>query len=179
MPLLQFLAYYQSIEYYFPIYSQADAQRRIRIILKDPSFRPDRDADVARILATVRSGARGFGDERSQLRATIQECVSADTLRSFLTSDPKRNEFFTSKAKGLTGVKIPINNPTADLRNEVADRLYAIRCKIVHTKIDNEHDDVKLLLPFSREAELLYFDIDLIQYVAQQVLIATSSPLKM
>jgi hypothetical protein len=38
--------------------------------------------------------------------------------------------------------------------------------------------DVELLLPFSKEAELLSFDIELIQYVAQKVLIATSSQLK-
>ena len=44
MPLLQFLAYYQSIEFYFPTYSQAEARRKVRNILKDPSFRANRDA---------------------------------------------------------------------------------------------------------------------------------------
>ncbi|MBF0647143.1 hypothetical protein, partial [Desulfuromonas acetoxidans] len=35
MPLLQFLAFYQVIEYYYPTYSQEEARRRIRSILKD------------------------------------------------------------------------------------------------------------------------------------------------
>lgn len=178
MPLLQFLAYYQSIEYYFPVYSQAEAQRKIRNVLKDPSFRVERDADIGRILTTIKGGNWGFGDERSQLRATIQECLDPDTLRMFFTSDKKRVEFFTSKNKGLTERKIPMNNPNADLRNDVADRIYEIRCKIVHTKVGGQEGDVELLLPFSKEVELLYFDIELIQYVAQQVLIATSTLLK-
>jgi hypothetical protein len=46
MPLLQFLAYYQTLEYYFPAYSQAEARRKIRNILKNPTFRPERDTDV-------------------------------------------------------------------------------------------------------------------------------------
>jgi hypothetical protein len=158
MPLLQFLAYYQSIEYYFPVYSQAEAQRKIRNILKDPSFRLERDADIGRILTTVKGGGWGFGDERSQLRAAIQECLDPDALRAFFTSDRKRVEFFTSKNKGLTERRISINNPDADLRNDVADRIYEIRCKIIHTKVGGQEGDVELLLPFSKEAELLYFD---------------------
>jgi hypothetical protein len=33
MPLLQYLAYYQAVEYYFPTYAQAEARRRIRGII--------------------------------------------------------------------------------------------------------------------------------------------------
>lgn len=178
MPLLQFLAYYQSIEYYFPAYSHAEAQRKVRNVLKDPSFRLERDADIGRILSTIKGGGSGFGDERSQLRSTIQECLDPDGLREYFESNEKRVEFFTSKNKGLTERKISIKNPNTDLRSEVADRIYDIRCKIVHTKVGGQEGDVELLLPFSKEAELLSFDIELIQYVAQRVLIATSSQLK-
>lgn len=58
----------------------------------------------------------------------------------------------------------------------MSKRIYEIRCKIVHTKADARDPEVELLLPFSKEADLLQFDIDLIQYVAQQVLIAGSRP---
>jgi hypothetical protein len=62
------------------------------------------------------------------------------------------------------------------LRNDVADRVYDIRCKIVHTKTDTRDGSVELLLPFSPEAEQLSFDIDLVQHLAQLVLVASSSP---
>jgi hypothetical protein len=180
MPLLQFLAFYQTIEYYFPAYSQAEARKKIINILKDPRFSPNKDSDVGKILTAIKTGGGyGFGDERSQLKATIYECIDSEQLRAYLTDTVEKKEFFSTKAKGLTDVKISINNPTTDLRNEVADRIYDIRCKIVHTKIGaGEGGDGELLLPFSKESELMYFDIDLIQYVAQQVLIAASSPLR-
>lgn len=177
MPLLQFLAFYQVIEFYFPIYSQSEAQRKLKSILKDPTFRGDRDTDIAKLLGAIhisRSGA--FGDEKSQLRATLMECVDLDTLRYFLEGDVERKDFFLTKAKVLPYHRIPLANPSADLRNDVADRVYDIRCKIVHTKTESGDGSVELLLPFSQEAEQLSFDIELVQFLAQRVLVAGSTP---
>ena len=100
MPLLQFLAFYQVIEFYYPTYSEAEARRKLKSILKDPVFRGDRDADIGRLLTAIhvnRSGA--YGDERSQLRATIMECIEADALRGFLSADSERLEFYSAKGK--------------------------------------------------------------------------------
>ncbi len=178
MPLLQFLAFYQVIEFYFPTYFQAEARRKIRAILKNPTFRNDRDADLGKILSAIQLGKSGsLGDERSQLRATIAECVDPDSLRSFFSDTEERTGFFSSKTKGITDHKIPLANPNVDLRNDVADRIYDIRCKIVHTKSDSRNGEIELLLPFSKEAEQLYHDIELVQYIAQQVLISASAPL--
>lgn len=180
MPLLQFLAYYQVLEFYFPVYSQAEAQRRVQQILKDPTFRPDREVDLNRVLVAARAAASGgFGDERSQLRAVINECVDADDLRSFLAEDEERKRFFSSKTKSLTAHRLPIDNPTIDLRNDVAERVYEIRCKIVHTKSGSRDGEVELLLPFSAEAEMLYRDIELLGYLAAKVLVAGSSPIRL
>lgn len=175
IPLLQFLAFYQVMEFYFPIYSKSEAQRKLKRILKDPTFRIDRDTDVARLLSAIqmsRSGA--FGDEKSQLRATLSECVDRDELRKYLEADSERKDYFSTKGK--VHHKIPLANSVADLRNDVADRIYDIRCKIVHTKSDLSDSNIELLLPFSPEAEQLTFDIELIQYLAQSVLVAGSTP---
>jgi hypothetical protein len=178
MPLLQFLAYYQAVEYYFPAFSQAESRRRIRSLIKDPTFRADRDADIARILTALRLVGGGVGDERSQLRATMLECVDPSTLREFLTEHENKEKFFSSKAEGLTDKRIPIANRDADLRNDVADRLYDIRCRIVHTKGNGATPDVEMLLPFSPQAAQLHHDIELIRFIARAVLVHASSPLR-
>lgn len=179
MPLLQFLAFYQVIEYYYPTYSQEEARRRVRTILKDPTFRTDRDGDIGKVLTAISGHGRGFGDERSQLRATINACLDANDLREFLTEEEERREFFSAKQKGLTDHKLPINSQGSDLRAPVADLIYDIRCKIVHTKGESSDGEVELLLPFSKEAELLFHDIELMQYVARKVLIAAGAPLSL
>lgn len=180
MPLLQFLAYYQVVEFYFPIYSKSEAQRKLKAILKNPTFRGDRDADVARLLTAIqisRSGA--FGDERSQLKATVIECVDADLLREFIEGDKALKEFYLNGSKALPFHKIPLANESLDLRGDIAERIYDIRCKIVHTKSDGRDVAGELLLPFSKEAELLGSDIQLMQWVARQVLVAGSRSYRM
>lgn len=176
MPLLQFLAYYQVIEYFFPVYSKIDACRKLKVALKDPSFREDDDADVGRLLALITVGRGGaFGDERTQLRATLFECIDAGSLRNFLVADEERKTFYSSKGKTAQYKNLSITKPEADVREEVADRVYEIRCKIVHTKAGGAETDFELLLPFSKEAEALTHDIALVQYLARRVLIAASS----
>ncbi|MYM32361.1 hypothetical protein GTP58_28920 [Duganella sp. CY15W] len=177
MPLLQFLAFYQVIEFYYPTYSQAEAKKKIGLILKDPAFRGDRDADLGRLLSTIhvtRSG--GYGDERSQLKATIMECLDDNMLHDFITSDGARKSFLTDKKKGLAGSRISLID--GSIRQSVSERIYEIRCKIVHTKTDAKNGEFELLLPFSKEAEELSHDIELVQHVAQKVLIAASSSFK-
>ena len=124
-----------------------------------------------------KSGA--FGDERSQLRATVQSCVTAQDLRSFVTSDQKCIKFYTGSKdwKTIGPMKVSINNPDSDLRTEVSDRIYHIRCKIVHSKGDGGPAKSDSLLPFSKEAEPLGFDIEVIRYVALQAVTATSTPI--
>lgn len=178
MPLLQFLAFYQCIEFYFPTFSQAEARRKIGLLLKDPTFRADRDSDVAKLLQAIfvsRSG--GVGDERTQLRATINECLSAEEVRAFFEDDEDLKAYFSAKPKTGGVHRIPLGNATADLRNDVADRIYNIRCRIVHTKDGEQHGSGggAMILPFSEEADFLIFDIELAQFVARKVLIATSS----
>jgi hypothetical protein len=139
MPLLQFLAFYQTIEYYFPMYSRNEAIKRVRTFLKDPSFNVHSDGDVSRLISSLEPGrSGGLGDERAQLRATIIQCVEARDLREFLESDERLGRFYKAQAewKTISDKKIPLGNTEADLRNDVADRIYEIRCKIVHAKGD-------------------------------------------
>ena len=177
MPLLQFLAYYQTLEFYFPTFAQAEAKHRVQSILKDPTFRVDKDADVGRLLASLQLRGRGFGDERGQLRAVINACTDSDDLREFLKASEGRSAFFSTKQKGLTDRKLPLDRLDVDIRNEVSDLIYEIRCRVVHTKGDSADGDIELLLPFSKEADLLYPYVDLLHYVSTKVLISTSSHL--
>ncbi len=168
VPLLEFLAYYQCIEFYFPTYAEAEAQKRVRNTLKDPAFDPSKDADIARVVRIL-SARRGLSEERAQLKATVAACVDPERLRD-LFADEDQIEFF-SKKKDLGVKSLPLGRTDADLGEAVAERIYEIRCKIVHTK---GGDDTDLLLPFSKEAELLGWDIEVIRFVARSVLIASS-----
>lgn len=62
------------------------------------------------------------------------------------------------------------------IRESAADRIYDVRCRIVHSKESEAYGDA--ILPFSPEADLLaQHDIELVRFIARRVLVAASRPL--
>jgi hypothetical protein len=173
MPLLQFLAFYQILEFYFPQYSYKEAQQKIKNLFKNPTFDINKDNDIAQVLNIIKVSSKGktFGDERTQLKATIQSCVDNESLWDFFYETTERKDFFDAQAKnkGLVKQKISFTNKEADIRVDTANRIYEMRCRIVHTK---DEDELDLILPTSPEISLLKQDLELIEFIARRVLIA-------
>lgn len=175
MPLLQFLAYYQVLEFYFQIYSGKEIQVELTNILKDPQFNPDHHLDIGKVISTVQGKlGRGYGDERAQLRATIKGCVQNKEVRELMESDNIKKHFNVDYKK-LSPVKVSVENKELDLREQLAERLYDIRCKIVHTKADERVGE--RILPFTKEETLLMAEVNIIEFIARKALIAGSKKL--
>ena len=69
-----------------------------------------------------------------------------------------------------------MKNETSDFIAEVSERIYEIRCRIVHTK--SNEGNFEVLLPYSNEVKELNFDLELIEFLSRKILIASSRPLK-
>jgi hypothetical protein len=179
MPIFQYLAFYQTVEFYFPIYSSFEAKQKIQGIIKDPRFNPNRDTDITKIISTIQSnsGGKSFGNEREQLKATINACTNNIELKEFFSADQNRFDFYSeNKGKNLAKQKISVKNETADFVAEVSERIYEIRCRIVHSKASE--GDFEVLLPYSNEVKKMDFDIELMEFIARKVLITSSRPIK-
>lgn len=171
-PLLEFLAFYQVIEYFFPLFSRAETLRRLRRQLADPRFDLYDDSQLNQILAIASQSPRGFGGERDQLKDTLDAVIEDTELRAFIGSDEEREKFLT-EGKKLKDVRV-INPRDAGTRltRQAADRVYDLRCRIVHTKEDGGSSGGKMIVPGSNESKILSHDIDLVQFLAQKVIIA-------
>lgn len=175
MPLLQFLAYYQVLEYYFPVYGLEETLSRIGQILRDPTFSPFELRELRRVVEAV-YGRRGLRptEERAQLLATLRSCVDPDELRRFIGDRPDLENHLAAKAGEITRKQVKSTLGDNELVGAVAERIYDVRNKVVHTKDQYGDDEQNALLPFSAEAELVRFEIQLAEYLAQRVLIASS-----
>lgn len=176
MPLLQFLAYYQVLEFYFPTYAEKEAIRAVANIVKDPAFNPDQAVQVGKIVsAVVSKTGRGYGEEKQQLRATIQECVEDKEIHEFLEERNYIKEYFKSDFKKLSPKKVSTANKDLDLRDQIAERVYDLRCRIVHTKAGET--EAERILPFTAEESLLPIEIEIIEFIARKAIIAGSKKL--
>lgn len=175
LPLLKFLAYYQCIEYFFPRLSRLAAHKKVQSLLKDPAFRATNDADIERVFRAIKLTSTGrLGDEKSQLVSVIKECLHPKEIVEFIEGEELRKGHLTSSKNGLSQHLVSIKNEDGVIAT-VANRIYEIRCKIVHTKNEADEDQVEVILPNSPDADLLAIDTDLVQFIAQKVLIYTSS----
>jgi hypothetical protein len=176
MPLLQFLAFYQVLEYYFPFYADQEVRRRVRTMVRHPQFNPHSETHISGLIGAAKSAAGGgFGDERSQLRAAVRGCTNPEAIREQIEPDGPRR-YFEDRKRGVSGIVLKPDFADDELLDRVADRVYEIRCRIVHTK---DSDARGRLLPFSPEAERLGPDIRLIEGIAREALVAHSKELKL
>lgn len=177
MPLLEFLAYYQCIEFHFPIYAELERRQKLRTELIDPRFSASNDECLTRVLGILNSSTRGASPESTQLRATISQCVDASVMKFFIQNNPGMEEHLTSRKQEISSLKpLTFDNQDYSLTDQLADRIYQIRCRIVHTKEDGGPRSQPMLLPFGDEVSHLGTDIALIRFIAQKVLVAGAHP---
>lgn len=177
MPLLQFLAFYQCIEFFFPQYARQATIAKIKNVLKDPSFDGSKDSSINVILNATIEGRRGaLLEERKQLAATLKQCVDATALMDFLNETEERKQYYKNSYKKISDKKLVLSDDST-IVDQTSERIYDIRCKVVHTKNLEDGEGEEMILPFSEEADLLMDDVQLIQFLARRVLIASSAPL--
>lgn len=177
LPLLEFLAYYQAIEFFFPYFSSFSLIGAVRTELLDPRFNAADDTALARIISLSRPASRSTVSERDQLRATLVACSDVAWITAAITADAQTRDHFCANKQALSSVKKIQVGGEVDIRHQVADRIYDIRCRIVHAKQDGGDSGVDLLLPSGDEAAALGPDIDLTRAIAQRVIIARAQRL--
>lgn len=171
-PIFAFFAFYQVLEYYFPIYSQSEAKNKIKNLFKDPRFSLESDADMMRLLSVITAkNIDGIGDEREQLNNVLKNIVSGDEVIEYLKSREFLMEYYGGKeCTRLSSEKLPTNDVTG-IVPKLSARIYDIRCRIVHNKASENH---KKILPVTREEDCLRNEIYILKYLAEKALITNS-----
>lgn len=170
-PPLAFLSYYQTLEYFIPAAVRQGIFKLIRRELRDPTFDRDRDSSILRIVSAAERSSRLA--EADQLRALVREYVRRDRLEEFFKVDWG---VYFAKRGPISGVEtINPSNPSKDLGDQVADRVYQIRNRIVHAKDDPRYEDARVMLPRSQEAAALGPDIELVRLLAMEAIVAAQA----
>ena len=167
---LAFLSYYQTLEYFLPMTVRQNALGRVRRELRDPAFDRNSDNSLLRVLSVAERSMRL--PESDQLRILVREYVRSDRLEEFFKAE--WGNHFTRRGPIQTVESINTANSSKSLGDQVADRIYQIRNRIVHAKDDPRYEEARVLLPRSREAETLGPDIELVRFLASEAVLAAS-----
>ncbi len=174
-PYFRYLALYQVLEYYLPIYARENMKDRIRRLVKDPSFNINLDTDVLRLAEIVRiHNADSLGDERAQLALTIRKIVESEEVIAFIRAREYLSEYYSGKQwEDVSDKKLRISDKDGII-SDLSARIYDIRCRIVHNKA-SEID--KKILPLTKAEGYLINDVELLLFIARKAIIANSKPI--
>lgn len=174
-PLLEYLAYYQVIELHMPMYARSASIQQLRDIIKNPRFDHNDDVALGRVVDMLTRGGRNSPDEKEQVEATLSACLGDVKIETYLTAHPDGAKALADKQR-IGGVRwIDPRDRHTPLVAQVSNRIYGLRCRIVHGK-DGGDGRGEPIRPFGRESKLLQHDLSLIRFVAQHVLITSSRP---
>jgi hypothetical protein len=170
-PPLAFLSYYQTLEYFIPAAVRQSALKAIKRELRDPGF-DEADNDSLLRIVTAAEGSISAA-ESSQFRILVSDYVRTNRLEEFFDHD--WGNYFTRQGP-IKGVD-PINpkNPNQSLSNQIADRIYQIRNRIVHAKDDPKFGDARVLLPRSAESNAMQPDVLLVRLLATEAIAASQA----
>lgn len=170
----RFIGFYQVLEYYFPRCSRKAFVKKLKESLSGLAL--DDAEKVALQCLENAANKRGspLGGEKAQMVHTVETIVTEAELRDFIDGDEFLCEHYRKQDQGIVSERIPAESLGGDLRKLAAERLYAIRCRLVHAKEDGEP---AVFLPLSGEAAELFCDVVLMRFLARRALDKMSMPL--
>ena len=171
-PIFAFFAFYQVLEYYYPIYSTIEAKNKIKNLIKDPRFSVDSEIYMIKLLNAITSkNAESIGDEKEQLYNVLKSIVDGNDIIEFLNSNEHLSEYYKGKeSTKISSEKLNMKD-SMNLVINVASRIYDIRCRIVHNKASEIN---KKILPVTKDENYLINEVHLIKFLARKVIIANS-----
>ena len=112
-----------------------------------------------------------WGDEREQLLITLRSVVSGEEIIDFIKENEQLELYFNSKESTKVADKKIQLNDASGIVNDLAERIYDIRCRIVHNKAS---ETTKKILPMTKNVGYLRNDVKLLKYIVEKVIIANS-----
>ena len=174
-PLMRYWSFYQVLEYFFPRFSQQEAVKQLSRLLRSPVFDPHDDEDVLRAVQLSTAAGKGYGSEEEQLHTTLKAVVSSREVIEFIEASGL-TEQMQDKSSELT--KKPMRQSgNDDVLLPLAQRIYDIRCRIVHSKSASARDAGPGLLPGTHHDDLVRHELRLMEFLAQQALLAAADRL--
>jgi hypothetical protein len=112
----------------------------------------------------------GF-NEKESLKGLLSTALNSESVYNFLFEDVSRQLFFkeSSRHQGISTKSLVPKDRKTTLAKAIAERIYDIRCKVVHTK---QSSGKEYLLPLSSAIGDIYHDLSLIEFVAREVILS-------
>lgn len=170
--VLGYLALYKILEYFFTSVSENELHKKIKEHLVSPDFSHTKSKKLRDLVKTIRQFENKM-DELSALKLVINSYFEKDELREWVEEYERNNgEYFTTQLS-LFGTIVRVDSSDSTIVSNIASRIYLIRNALVH----NKEGEVGRFVPYSGQEELIHKEVQILLFLAEQMIIKTGKDL--
>ena len=171
VPKIKFLSFYNVLEFYFDKVYLDDKCKKIQNIITNPKFNHNNLSHYKKILEVfdikkAKNLEKTNITEFDSLKLLIAKYIDLNEFRNFLN---EYRYYIENDAYKINDTKFSLSDSDENLISKISKRIYQIRNALVHSK---ETENVRYV-PRKDDA-YIYNEIELIKYLAEEIIIATS-----
>jgi hypothetical protein len=172
-PVIQFLSYYQVLEYYFLMVNDEELYNQLKALYSNPSFKPT-PKYLDRIIQSTLDHKRE-SNETTMLTRVINKYVPKNELIEFINKyEEHLREKIYSKERKLFGENTKISLSAGHVTGDVAKRVKLIRNTLVHSS-DRYNRKNENYIPSRENENIIRQEVSLVKFMAEKVIVSTMS----
>lgn len=172
VPVLQFLAFYQVLEYFFITISEEQLYNKLTRRLNDPKFETT-SRYLDRLIQDVHNHNRST-DETEMLKRVLYKFVDETELIEFIQAyEHYLGDKLYTKRRNLFGEEVEVKLTQGHVMGNVAKTVKAVRNALVHSS--DRYERSARHIPFSESTEVVKREIPLVKFLAERVIIASAT----
>jgi hypothetical protein len=170
--VLSYLALYNILEYFYTSVSESELHKKLVEQLVTPDFSHTKTKKLRELVKTVRKFDTKT-DELSALRLVLAEFVGPADLKTWIDAYEGQNSKHFTIPNDIFGSVQSIDTISTAIVSNVAKRIYVIRNALVH----NKEGETSRFVPYTGQEGLLQTEVQLILYIAEQLVVKTGKDL--
>ena len=171
VPVLQFLSFYQVLEYFFVSISDERLYQLMTKRVNDPRFSTE-PRSLDRLIQDVVDHKR-VTDETEMLKLVLERYVDETELVEFVKAyEEHLSEPYYTKRRKRFGVEGEVKLQSGHLFGNFAKVVKTVRNALVHSS--DHHERVERHVPFSEGTRLVEMEVPLLRFLAERVIIASA-----
>jgi len=170
-PPFQYLCLYQILEYHLDRSAFLSAKEKINNLISKPDFHSKQDEYVIEAVNFIKAENKSINHDKAKLDRVISQFID-----SIKTKDDIQmlglKEHFESDIEIVCKKTLVLKSIDFDtkFKQTVKDRIYSMRCSIVHSNPDFEKSHAIPFLPTRINLDILRKEIQLVKCIAEQII---------
>jgi len=170
---LQFLTFYQILEYFFIKVSDELLYQKISCQLNDPKFKTTKTRNLDHLIHIIEEHKR-TNNETEMLKNVLKKFIDDSDIIKFIQAyEAYIGKNLYTKKRTLFGEEITQANKTGHIFGNIAKIIKTVRNALVHSS--DRYERYERHIPFSESTEIVRNEIPLVKFLAEKVIIASAS----